>query len=1029
MSKISELSAPLASFALKRPVTVCMFFLSFLILGLVSSRMLPLEKFPGIDIPQIVVNVPYRSSTPAEVERLITRPLEEALATLPGIQEMRSNSAENGADVVLNFAWKDSVSARSIEARERVESMRHLLPDDVERVFIFQFNTEDMPVMQLRISSQQDLSLAWELLNRQLKQPLERVEGISRVGLYGVQQREIMLRLNPEALSATGLSVNAITARLNEANFTMSAGYLETDYDRILVKPAGEYRNLDDIRTLPITPDLSLGDIAEVNYELPRATDGRSFNQSFAIGVDIYKESSANLVDVARAASQLIDEVSNSPEFSGINLMMMDNTAESVTTSLSDLLKAGGFGALLSIVVLYLFLRDWRTTLIIVVSVPIAICLTLGVMYLLGYSLNILSMMGLMLAIGMLIDNAVVVTESIQQEQQATGKVQDKATVIAGTSRVSLAIIAGTLTTAIVFLPNIFGETDQITIFLEHVAIAICISLLASLLIAQTLIPMLLSKIKLNISAEPPKAGIIKRGYLHSLRWSHRHPRLTTLFTLLIMASTVVPFSNVGSDETDVAYNDRLFINYHITGQYKLEEVEREVTALESYLYANKEALELEHVYSYYTPGYAMSTLLLKPDRTLSVAEIQQRVRDNMPPLPRSEPVFGFRGGDNNGVQITLQGRSTQELENIADSLIPMLSRIDGLADVQTDDNNAKNELRIHIDREQAERFGLNSAQVAEQIGVALRGSNLRSFRHNPEGDMRIRVMFPEYFSQSLAELEQMVVARVGNTLINLNQIARIEEVEQLGNIRRFDRQTAVRINANLNDMTMAEARTAINQVMANVQLPDGYRWSLDGGFRAQQRQNSIMLVNMLLAVAMVYMVMAALFESLLLPSAVIGSLILAITGVFWGLWLTGNGIEMMALIGMLILMGIVVNNGIVLVDAINQLVDEGYVLENAILEAASRRVRPILMTVATTILGMVPLALGSTQIGGDGPPYTPMAITIISGLAFSTLTSLYFVPHAYSRLLYWRSHWGKVWERSGRPLRRQKQPANQHSR
>lgn len=1025
MSKISELSAPLASFALKRPVTVCMFFLSFLILGLVSSRLLPLEQFPGIDIPQIVVNVPYRSSTPAEVERLITRPLEEALATLPGIQEMRSNSGENGADVVLNFAWKDSISARSIEARERVESMRHTLPDDVERVFIFQFNTEDMPVMQLRISSQQDLSLAWELLNRQLKQPLERVEGVSRVSLYGVQQREIMIRLNPESLSATGLTVSAITDILNQANFTMSAGYLETDYDRILVKPAGEYRNLEDIRTLPITTDLALGDIATVSYELPRATDGRSFNQSFAIGLDIFKESSANLVDVARASSQLIDDVSRSPEFSGINLMMMDNTAESVTTSLSDLLKAGGFGALLSIIVLYLFLRDWRTTLIIVVSVPIAICLTLGAMYLLGYSLNILSMMGLMLAIGMLIDNAVVVTESIQQEQQATGKVQDKETVIAGTSRVSLAIIAGTLTTAIVFLPNIFGETDQITIFLEHVAIAICISLLASLLIAQTLIPLLLSKIKLRVSSEPAKPGLFKRGYLSSLRWSHRHPRLTTLFTLIIMASTALPFSNVGSDETDVAYNDRLFINYHITGQYKLDEVEREVTALETYLYANKEEFELEHVYSYFTPGYAMSTLMLKPERTLSVAEIQRRVRENMPPLPRSKPVFGFRGGDNSGVQITLQGRSTQELEELANDLIPILSGIEGLADVQTATSNAKNELRIRIDREQAERFGLNSSQVAEQIGVALRGRNLRSFRHNPEGDMRIRVMFPEYFSTSLPELQQMVVARVDNTLIHLNQIASIEEVEQLGNIRRFDRQTAVRINANLNDMSMPDARTAINNVMNNVQLPDGYRWSLDGGFRAQQRQNSIMLVNMLLAVAMVYMVMAALFESLLLPSAVIGSLILAITGVFWGLWLTGNALEMMSLIGMLILMGIVVNNGIVLVDAVNQLIDEGQALEEAIVEAASRRVRPILMTVATTILGMLPLALGDTQIGGDGPPYTPMAITIISGLAFSTLTSLYFVPHAYSRLLYWRSHWGMVWERSGKPLRQRKRLAN----
>lgn len=1017
MAKLAHVSAPLATFALRRPVTVCMFFLSLLLLGLISSRLLPLEKFPGIDVPQIMVQVPYRGSTPAEVERLITRPMEEALATLPGIQEMRSNSGENGGDVMLSFRWGDSVAARALEARERLEAMRHLLPSDVERVFVYQFNTDDMAVMQLRISSNQDLSAAWELLNRQLKQPLERVPGVSRVSLYGVQPQEISIRLQPSAMHASGISVRDVTLMLSQANFTMSAGHLETPQERILVKPAGEYRSLDDIRNLPVTPFLRLADIATVDYELPRATDGRRFNQRYAIGVDIFKESSANLVAVARAASSVIADVAQTPEFADIQLMMMDNTAESVTTSLRDLLLAGGIGALLSIMVLYLFLRDWRTTLIIVLSVPLAICLTLGVMYLLGYSLNILSMMGLMLAIGMLIDNAVVVTEAIQQEQQISGNTS-KETIVAGASKVSLAIIAGTLTTAIVFLPNIFGEAEEITIFLEHVAIAICISLLASLFIAQTLIPLLLSKIKPRQQAIASQPSGIKRIYLTSLRWSHRHPLLTTLLIVVILATTLLPMNNISSDEADMAFNDRIYLNYQIRGQYNLAEVEHEVATMEAYLYANKDRFEINDVYSYYTPGFASSTLLLKPERQLTVGEIQRQIRQDMPPLARATPIFGWRGGNNSGVQITLQGRSTAELERIANDLIPILARINGLTDVQTATGNAKNELQVRIDREQAERFGLSPNQVAEQISMALRGQNLRSFRHNPEGDVRIRVAYPEYVRLSLAELQNMVVGRADNTLVHLNQLASIEEVEQLGTIRRIDRQTSVRISANLDNLTLPEARTAITAVMQQLALPDGYRWSLDGGFRTQQRQNEIMMVNMLLAAVMVYMVMAALFESLLLPSAVIGSLLLAITGVFWALWLTGTSLDLMAMIGMLILMGIVVNNGIVLVDAINQLVAEGLALEEAIVQAASRRVRPILMTVATTILGMLPLALGNTQIGGDGPPYTPMAITIIGGLVFSTLTSLYFVPHAYSRLLYWRAHWRTVWAYSAQPLR-----------
>ncbi|CUS48843.1 MAG: RND type NFE family nodulation factor exporter system permease component [Idiomarinaceae bacterium HL-53] len=1011
-------SAPLAKFALQRPVTVWMIFLAMLILGLAASKLLPLEKFPAIDIPQVVVEVPYPNATPAEVERLIVRPLEETLATITNIKEIRSFSNENGGFVVLNFDWQEDINARSIEVREKAEIARQHLPDDVERVFVRQFNTEDMPVLQLRISSERDLEFAWDLLNRNLKQPIERAQGVSKVELYGVNPRSIMIRLNPDALVASGLNTETVLATLRAQNFSQTAGFVETEANRLRISASSEYHDLEDIRALPITPFLTVNDIAEVSYELPRMQEGRHFNRSYAIGINVFKESTANLVDVSEQVVQVIQEAGESEEFQGIQLMMMDNTAESVTQSLSDLLLAGLIGAVLSTIVLYLFLRDWKLTLIIVLSVPSSLCLTLGVMYLLGYSLNILSIMGLMLAIGMLIDNAVVVSESVKQEQEtavAEGRVPNVETIEAGMGKVSLAIIAGTFTTAIVFLPNIFGEKEQITIFLEHVAIAICISLLASLLIAQTLIPLLLSKLKVNPGKVQIKRSRFKENYLASLRWSHRHPRLTTLFILLLLASTAYPLSQVGSDEAPIAYNNRLFINYDLDGQYALAEVEKEVDILEAYLYANKEAFELEDVYSYYTPGYAITTMLLKEERSVSVPEIQRRVRENLPPMSRSKPYFGFGGGENQGVQITLTGRSTERLEELSEELIPILANIEGLEDVQTDTGNSSDELRVIVNRVQAERYGLSTQNIAQQVSLALRGNPLRSFRHNPEGDVRIEAKYPDAYEFDLELLKAMIVKRDGAQLVRLDQVAHFERHPRLDQIRRFDRETTIRITANLRELELSDAREAIEQVMSNVNLPAGYAWSLDGGFRRQQQEQQLMLVNMLLAVCLVYMVMAALFESLLLPSAVIGSLLLAITGVFWGLMITSTGMEMMAMIGMLILMGIVVNNGIVLVDQINQLREEGMALEEAILEGSSRRIRPILMTVATTILGLLPLAFGSTQIGGDGPPYAPMAITIISGLIFSTITSLYFVPHAYSRLLFWRSHWSRVWQGSKR--------------
>ncbi|MCC5880187.1 MAG: efflux RND transporter permease subunit [Idiomarina sp.] len=997
-------SAVLTRWALRRPVTVCMIFLSMLVLGILATRLLPLEKIPGVDIPQIMIQVPYPDASPAEVERLITRPLEEALATLSGVQEMRSFSRENGVDLVLDFAWDDNINARNIEVREQIDSIRGILPVDVERIFVYQFNTEDLPVFQLRISSEEDLKFAWDLLERHLKRPMERVAGVSRVELYGVDKREIVIRLQEDAMRSFGLTIAQISEPLRRANFSLTAGYVEDEQQRILLNPVGEFRSLDDIRELHITRHIQLKDLAEVAYELPERRDGRHFNQSYAIGMNVYKDSTANLVDVSERALQVVEAARVHPQFSNIDLMLMDDTAASVKSSLNDLLMAGMLGAFLSVIVLYTFLRHAVTTLIVVISVPVAIFLTLAVMYLLGYSLNILSMMGLMLAIGMLVDNAVVVTESIQQEGDAER----------GISKVALAVIAGTLTTAIVFLPTIFGAKVEITVLLEHVAIAICISLLASLLVSQTLIPLLLHHLPARLMQEKPRKPRLKKAYLASLGWSQRHPKSTTVLLLLLLASTVIPLGQVTTDQPDMAYNDRLILNYHLKGQYRLDEVQAEVALMEAYLYAHKDEFEIDHVYSYFATNQAFSMLLLKPERSLSVSQIQQRVRDNWPHLVRSEPQFGWRGG-NNGVQITLNGTSTTRLQQIADDLVPVLSQIEGLSDVRSEADSAQHELQIRINRTQAQRLGLSTSAIANQLSTALRGDQLRSFRHHPSGELRIRLTYDEALASSLEAVQQLVIAQYQGQPIALAHIAEFELVPRLSVIRRYDRQTSLRIGANLDDITMQQARESITLVMQQVTLDEGYQWSLDGGFRSFQETSSVMQINMLLALCLIYLVMAALFESLLLPNAVIGSLLMAMAGVFWALWITGTPLDMMAMIGMLILMGIVVNNGIVLVDRINQLATT-MAIDEAVMLAAEQRVRPIMMTVSTTILGLLPLAFGTTQIGGDGPPYAPMAIAIVGGLLFSTLTSLYFVPHAYRRLLAWKSYWNKVIAYSASP-------------
>ncbi len=994
--------------ALERPVTVCMFFLSLLVFGIIASRMLLLEKFPGIDIPQIYVNVPYANATPAEIERLITRPVEEALATVSGIKQMRSWSSENSGEVSLEFNWGESISSKSIEVRERLDSIRHLLPADVERVLVYQFNTNDMPIFQLRISSERDLSMAYELLERQIKNPLERVRGVSRVELYGVDKRQVIIRLDPDRMRALNVDAAALVKQLRAYNFAMTAGELRNPESGILVKPVGEFSDLREIAALPVRPGLSLSQVATVQLELPKLQDGRHLDQTYAVGMNVYKESGANLVEVAREAMDVVKAADKDPAFNGISLYIMDDMAKGVTTSLSDLLKAGGVGALLSFGVLYLFLRHLGTTMVVVLSVPAAIFITLGAMYFMGYSLNILSMMGLMLAVGMLVDNAVVVTESIFREREAGGDV--KAATIRGVKRVSLAVVTGTATTAIVFLPNIVGQKMEITIFLEHVAIAICLCLVTSLVMALSLVPLLTTRLKVS-NVPDKKAGWLDVQYRKALSLVMKYPRCSGVAALLILASIAVPMGAVSGDGDDYEDSERLFLSYNVQGNYSLAEVEQEVSLMESYLYSRQQEFHIETVYSYYRAGYAMSTLVLKNSLDIPVEELKKRIRTDWPQLVRSRPSFGW-GSGGGGLQVHLLGSSTTVLLELAEQIEPALSQVAGLEDITSEIARGQQEIQILLKPGQLERYGLSASQLADAVSLALRGVNLRTFRTLEQGELQMRVLYDERVSHSIDELAALPVISRDGVVISLSQLADMNIAPRLDQIRRFDRQTGIAIRMNLaKDFQMSDARTEISKVMNQLQLPPGYRWSFQGSFQRQDETQQVMLVNMLLAVAMIYIVMAALFESLLLPTAVIGSLLFSLVGVFWTFMLTGTGMGMMGMIGMLVLMGIVVNNGIVLVDRINQerTLTPDAPLIPLIIAASETRLRPILMTVTTTVLGLLPLAMGGTQIGGDGPSYAPMAIAIIGGLIFSTLTSLVLVPLTYFGLVKLVAGWKQL--------------------
>ena len=989
--------------ALHRPVTTVVVFVAMAVVGLIASRLLPLEKFPDIEFPGIFVQIPYEGSTPEEVERLITRPVEEVLATLSGVERMFSSSSEGQSQIFLQFGWDQSMGAKGIEARAKVDGIRHLLPEDIRRVFVFTGSLGDQPVLELRISSERDLSGSYELLDRILKRRLERLEGVSRVDLHGVDAREIRILLKPDMLAAYGVDIATIRSLMQSSNFAVSAGKITAGGERFSVRPSGEFTSVEEIRELTVTASgLRLRDVADVELRSPDRNYGRHLDRDYAIGVSVNKTTGSNLVDVTDRVMAEVEKIGKLPQMQGINIFALDNQGDSVRESLADLLSAGALGGLLAIIVLYLFLRQVTTTLIVTAAVPFSLLITLGALYFAGLTLNILSMMGLMLAVGMLVDNAVVITESVFRHRAESPERPFSAT-IKGVREVGLAVIAGTATTIIVFAPIVFGAQTDITIFLTHVAVTIIVALIASLLIAQTLVPMLAARIA--VPPRPKEGALISRltnNYIRGLKWIVGHRWWSALGILLICVIGVLPMALqlVKVDMFPQDVGRRLFMPYHVEGDYPLERVEAAVDTIEEYLFSRQEEFNIRSVYSYYQQDVAQSTILLtdEDDATLSTKEIIDRIEKDLPEIAIGKPSFQFeQQGGGGGFSIQISGDSTERLNELSVEIVRAMDSVEGLKDVLSDRESGEREIRVIIDRTRAAIAGLTTAEIAASVSVAMRGENLREFR-DKSGEIGVRLAFRDDDKQSIEQLADLPLYTPDGQRITLGSVASMHIGKSPDTIRRTDRQTAVIINANLeDDVSASDVRPRVKSLMDQIELPPGYSWKEGRGFERQDETADMMATNILLGIACIFLVMAALFESLVLPfSIILGSIAFSIFGVFLFFAATGTTFSFMAMIGIMILIGVVVNNGIVLVDHINNLRQDGVPRDEAIVVAGRDRLRPILMTVATTIVGLTPLAMGTTQVGGDGPPYYPMARAIIGGLAFSTVVSLLVVPALY---------------------------------
>ena len=990
--------------ALQRPVTTLMITLAVLAVGLISTKLLRLEAMPDITFPGMRVVIPYPGSTPEEMEQLVVRPVEEALATLSGIEEIRATAGSDQAQFTVQFSWDRDPETAAFEVRTKIDSIRPQLPAAADRVLMFSFSASDEPVTVIRIASDRDLTDQYETLEKYLKRPIERLDGVARVELQGVEPRELRVLVDPDRLAAYGVDVQALRQLLERSNFSVSAGQITENGQRFTVRPIGEFHSASDVRNLLVGGGVRLGDLAEVELVAPELGVGRRMDGRRAVGIDVFKSTQANVVDVADRVIAAVEEARKTPQLQGIEILVVGNQADSIRQSLRELRNAGLVGAVLSFFMLLLFLRHLPTTVIVSLAVPSSLLVTLGAMYFMGFTLNILTMMGMLLAIGMLVDNAVVITESVFRHRQLTPDQPFEAT-ITGVREVGVATLAGTCSTIIVFLPLVFGEKNQMSIFLVHVAVPIVVAMIASLVVAQTLIPMLAAR----MSPPPPVSstslfGRLQGRYTATLEWAMSHPKTMALVTLLLLASPVPLFvlKLAKVDPFPQEASRTLGLAYHINGSYTIDRVEQAVKRIEAYIEANKERFDVETYYTWWVSDEAYTRLYLKPkeEATVPAEEVMRRITEGLPEIIIGKPSFQFDQGAAGGAAFTLQlaGESTERLATISHEVAARLSSVPGLEAVRSEAGTGDEEVQVIVNRDRAAQLGLTTEHIALTVAGAMRGDKLPELRTS-EREVEMRLAFRESDRQSVEDLAQVPVMLADGSRTELGSVADFAVVPSDREIERVNRLTTVTVNANLTKgTTMEDARKRVEPIMQDYPLPPGYTWKFGRGFDESDEAVKTMTQNILLAVVLIFLVMASLFESALYPLSIITSILFAIVGSIWFLALTGTTITMMAMIGFMILIGVVVNIGIVLIAHVIDLREAGLSRHDAILQAGRDRLRPILMTTLTTLLGMLPLAIGDAQIGGggEGPAYHPMARAIMGGLGFSAAVSLLIVPMFY---------------------------------
>ncbi|WP_418791901.1 efflux RND transporter permease subunit [Phosphitispora sp. TUW77] len=1009
----------ISEFAVRRPVTITMIVLGILLIGIVSLGKLAIDLYPELDFPIAAVIANYPGAGPEEIENQVTRPLEEILGTVNNVESIMSVSSPGSSMVLMMFNWGTDIDFATLQMREKVDLIKSGLPDDVGTPTVFKMDPTIMPIIQVGVSGSRDLASLQQITEDLIKNRLERIEGVASVAITGGLVNEVEVKADPVKLNAYGLSINQVIQTLQGENMNLSSGEIEDGKEKLLVRTVGELKQIEDFEQIIINgsggTQVKLKDIAQVKFTHQEPTQFTRVDQKPSLSINILKQTGSNIVKVADKVNQEIEKLQKELPV-GVKIDVVVDQSMFIKESISQVARNTVAGGILAVLVLLLFLRNIRSTLIIGLAIPFSVISTFILVYFAGITLNVMSLGGLALGVGMMVDSAIVILENIYRYRQMGHGYIDAA--IKGSSEVGSAVLASTLTTVAVFLPIVFVEGLASELF-KQLALTVTFSLLASLFVALTLIPMLSSKLlKVNPLEEAARttplakmANMVQHSlraldewYRKLLSWALQHRKTVLIGVIAVLLGSFALIPVIGMEFIPAVDMGEISVTVELPKGAVLQDTARVATEVEEII---KQVPEVRTIFtSIGSTGQmmggstgAVSHMQLKvgsrTERERSIDEISEDLRK------RFKTVTGAKISVSAGMQqmsggspidIAIKGKDLTTLKELSKQVVQVVSGVPGTREVESSLEESRPEIQLVVNRQRAGQLGLTSSQVASSVRTAISGITTSTYRvGGREYDIRVKIGDN---NPSLKELEGMTITSPTGARVPLREVAEISRVNGPTSINRSDQSRVVNITANVTGRDLGSVTTELKQAMDKVKLPSGY--SIEYGGQNQEMMESFQSLGLalILSIILVYMVMASLFESLMHPFVIMFSIPTTFIGVIGGLAVTGRSLSVTALIGVIMLMGIVVNNAIVLVDYINTLRRQGIDRAEAIVRAGPIRLRPILMTTLTTVLGLIPLALG---FGEGAEAQAPMATVVVAGLIMSTLFTLVFVPVVYT--------------------------------